>query len=267
MPTAAERLRHVTAKLDRARQHLRDLERLHEAFIKSNPYKVATKHDPQTRKLIYYLASVEQPGDDIATTVGDVLQNLMSALDHVAYQLVCVGMGSDGPFYHVYFPIADSATEYEERKPRRIKGMRPDAIKAIDAIKPYKGGNDPLWRLYRLNNVDKHRLVITVGSAFCSVNLGVHMHQMMQKMWADKGITLPVLDLYVRPADRLFPLKAGDELFIDAPDAEVNEKMQFVFEVAFGEPQIVEGEPLLETLRQLTNLVDGIVPGFEPMLV
>ena len=144
--------------------------------------------------------------------------------------------------------------------------MRPDAIKVIDAIKPYKDGHDLLWLLYKLNNIDKHRLVITVGSAFRSVNLGVYMQQMMQRMWADKGVTLPVLDFYVRPADRLFPLKAGDELFIDAPDAEVNEKMQFVFEVAFGEPQVVEGKPLLDTLHQLAKIVEGIVPGFEPLL-
>lgn len=267
MPTSAERLRHVTAKLDRAKQHIHDLEQLHDAFIKSNPYKVATKRDPQTRRLIYYIASVSQPGDVIATTAGDVLQNLMSALDHLAYQLVCVGMESDGPFNHVYFPIADNATEYEARKLRRTRGMRPDAIKAIDAIKPYKGGNDSVWRLYKLNNVDKHRLLITVGSAFRSINLGAHMHKMMQKMWVDKGVDMPVLDFYVRPADRLFPLKIGDELFIDGPDAEPNEKMQFVFEVAFGESQIIEGEPLLQSLRDLTKLVDDIVPGFQPLLV
>jgi len=98
------------------------------------------------------------------------------------------------------------------------------------------------------------------------------MQALMQKVWDQpdspfKGKTVPILDLFLKPADVLFPLKIGDELFIDAPDAEVNEKMQFVFEVAFGEPQIVEGEPLLETLRQLTKLVDGIVPGFEPLLV
>ena len=267
MPTAAERLRHVTAKLDRAKQHIRDLERLHDAFIKSNPYKVATKRDSNTRKLIYYLASVEQPGDHIATTVGDALQNLMSALDHLAYQLVCAGTGRDGPFYYVYFPIADGAAEYETEKSRKIRGMRPDAIRAIDAIKPYKGGNDFLCRFSKLNNVDKHRLVITVGSAFHSLNLGAHMHQSMQKMLADKGVAFPALDFYVRPADRLFPLKVGDELFIDSPDAEVNRKMQFVFELAFGEPPIVEGEPLLQTLHQFASLVDEFVPSFEPFLV
>jgi hypothetical protein len=261
-----ERLRHVIAKLDRANQHIEDLERLHKTFIKSNPYKIGTKTDPQTSKLIYYITSVEQPGDTIATTVGDILQNLISTLDHLAYQLVCVGKGHDGPFTYVYFPIADSPTKYEATKLGKIKGMRPVAIKAIDAIKPYKGGNDLLWCLYKLNNVDKHRLLVTVGSAFRSVNLGAHIHQMMNSMWSEKGITLPMLDFYVKPADRLFPLKAGDELFIDAPNAKVNEKMQFVFEVAFGEPRIIEGQPLLKTLHEFKNLVDGIVTSLSPIL-
>ena len=76
-----------------------------------------------------------------------------------------------------------------------------------------------------------------------------------------------MIDFYVKPADRMFPLKAGDELFIDAPNVKVNEKMQFVFEVAFGEPQIVEGEPLLKTLHEFTNLVDGIITSFRPLLI
>ena len=167
MPTAAERFHHIAAKLVRAKQHVNDLQVLHEAFIKSNPYKVATKRDPQSRNLIYYLSSVEQPGDNIATIVGDILQNLISALDHLAYQLVCIGMGSNGPFRHVYFPIAGSVSEYESQKSRKIEGMRPDAIRAIDTIKPYKGGNNLLWSLSKLNNIDKHRLIIKIGRASC----------------------------------------------------------------------------------------------------
>jgi hypothetical protein len=54
-------------------------------------------------------------------------------------------------------------------------------------------------------------------------------------------------------------LKAGDELFIDAPDAEVNENLQFRFNVALYEPKIVQAQSLLKTLHQLAALVEGIV--------
>jgi hypothetical protein len=74
------------------------------------------------------------------------------------------------------------------------------------------------------------------------------------------------LSAFFKPADRLCPLKAGDELFIDMPDAEVDEKLEFRFDVAFSEPQISEGDPVLETLQQIVDLVDGLLTGFAPLL-
>ncbi|MDZ7654070.1 MAG: hypothetical protein U5L03_16725 [Burkholderiaceae bacterium] len=83
---------------------------------------------------------------------------------------------------------------------------------------------------------------------------------------ADKFANMPALDLFLRPADRLFPLKDGDELFIDGPDAEPNEKLEFRFEVSFGEEGIAFGVPIVETLASLVKLVEGIPPRFESHL-
>ncbi len=269
--TVDERLASIRIKIERAKKHIRDLEVEVRSFLDSQPYKVGAKRNPETRQLVYYLLSVQDAPPTIAAITGDVLQNLRSALDHLAYHLAVIGTGGKGPFRHIYFPISENAAKYKTERPGKVKGMRQDAIKAIDAIKPYGGGNDTLWHLHRLNNVDKHRLVITVGSAFHSVNVGAHGRHAMQKLveqvWLEEDIVLPEIDVYVRPADRLFPLKAGDELLITDPDTEVNEKMQFVFEVAFGEPQIVEGEPLLKTLQQMIDLVDNIVLNFRTLLV
>jgi hypothetical protein len=72
-------------------------------------------------------------------------------------------------------------------------------------------------------------------------------------------------DQCVKPADRFFSLKVGDVPFA-AAEAEPIDYMQFRFKVASGEPNIADGEPLLETLDELTELVDGIVSRFEPYL-
>lgn len=42
-------------------------------------------------------------------------------------------------------------------------------------------------------------------------------------------------EVFIRTADRTFPLKVGEELFIDGPDALVDEKMRFRFEVVLNE--------------------------------
>jgi hypothetical protein len=142
--------------------------------------------------------------------------------------------------------------------------MEKVAIHAIDATKPYKGGNDALWRLNRLNNIDKHRLLITAGGRYQSLNIGAFISGLMSK--AMPHLPTAKIDVWFGVNDNLFPLKQGDELFADVPDAEPTEDMQFSFSVAFGEPGIIEGKPILPEIKQLADLVDNLILSFKPLL-
>lgn len=85
----------------------------------------------------------------------------MSALDHLAYQLVCSDTGDNPPNPNwIYFPISDDASKYRQKKSGKIAGAAQATFDAIDGLKPYKGGNDLIWKLYRLNNIEKHRLLL-----------------------------------------------------------------------------------------------------------
>lgn len=248
-------------KVERSKKHIADLQAAIKRFLDSRPYVVGVKEDAKAGKRIYYLSGVTNPDPEVAAIIGDVLQNLRSALDHLAYQVVSVGIGGvPSRPWEIEYPVADSATEYPSLRNRKVKGARQDALDAIDATKPYKGGNDTLWRLHKLNNVDKHRLLITVGSNFRSADIGTVMTAQWKKAFPDKPA--PAISLFVNVADRMFPLKVGNELFIDSIENEVHEKMQFRFDVAFGELGVMEGEPILETLQQMADLVDGIVRSF-----
>jgi hypothetical protein len=264
---------HVTLKVKRAKEHIADLDREIRRFLDTNPYTVGAKRDSQTRKLIYCVTTAEPTPARLPLIAGDIIQNLMSALDHLAYQLVMSDTGDNPPNPNwIYFPIADDAAKYEAKKRGKMEGARQETFDAIDALKPYKGGNDLLWSLYRLNNIEKHRLLITVGSTFQSLNLGAYASAMMAEFISKQphnplhGKEFPVVDAFFPPADVLFPLKVGDELFIDAADARVNEKLQFRFSVALFEPQIVEAQSLLETVHRLSALVEGIVTSLTPLL-
>jgi hypothetical protein len=74
------------------------------------------------------------------------------------------------------------------------------------------------------------------------------------------------MNVFLNPADKGFPLKAGFELYIGAVDEKPNSKQQFRFDVALSESGIIEGKPLLETVNQLTALVDKIVTTLTPRL-
>ncbi len=263
------RLAGPLVKVARAKMHIDALEAELQSFFATKPYVIGTKRDPDTRQLIYYMVNVGETSDSVAAIAGDALQCLRSALDHLAYQLVLAGTGQAGPFFHVYFPIANSFAKYEAKKSGRLKGASDAAIAAIDAVKPYKGGNDSLWLLHTLNNIDKHRLLITVGSAARSVDLGAYMHRMMQTTAASsplwEGKNFPVLHAFFRPADRMCSLKPGDELFIDGPDAQPNVEMQFRFDVAFSEPGIPD-DPVVETLQKMAVEVENLLLTFNPLL-
>lgn len=250
-----------TKKIDRAKHHLEELQKEIDTFFKLQPYKISTKRDHQTKRLIYYLTDVLIVPDKIALISGDVVQNLRSALDHLAYDLFVKENKGTVSVKHIYFPIENDLQSYESEKVRKTKGISSEKLKLIDSIRPYKGGNDLLWAIATLNNIDKHRLLITVGSTFGSVDIGALMVAQMRKLMKDKDI--PDMPVFISPADNLFPLKRGDELFIDAPDAEVNSKMQFRFEIVLNEKDVVEGQPVTSTLESMIKEVEKLIPLFK----
>lgn len=114
MPTREERLIHVTSKIRRAKQHVDQLEREIRQFLDANPYKIAVKRDQESRRPIYYVSSVEPTSTSLSLVAGDVIQNLMVALDHLAYQIVCHDTVDNPPHPNaIYFPITDEAAKYE----------------------------------------------------------------------------------------------------------------------------------------------------------
>ena len=148
-----------------------------------------------------------------------------------------------------------------------VIGMKPEVIDQFRAIEPYKDGQGTdLWVLHELNNIDKHRAIVAVGARYIAVNVGGaslldHFSAEVREMW--QGITLP--DLHLKPKDELCPLKAGDELFIDLPEAEFRPR-QFTFDVALYEPDVVKPGPIIEIVRRLSEAVSRTITLFKPFL-
>lgn len=261
MPTYNERLRHVVRKLERAQEHGAQLEAAVHSFLSANPYRVGARRDRVTRRPIYLLERVEPVPDKIALVSGDVLQNLMGTLDHLAYQLVCKDTNDAPPNPNwIYFPIADDQTKYDAKKHGKMAGAATGTIAAIDALKPYGGGDDLLWSLYRLNNIEKHRLLLTVGSQAGGIHLGqlLSMH-ISAEFPPEATAMLQSMTQFLMPADKGFPLTPGFELYIGGPDEEVNPNLQFRFEVVLNEAGILEGAPATKIIHDLTGRVEAVV--------
>ncbi len=95
----------IRAKITRAQQHLEGFRLRLDAFYASKPYTVDIKEDPAVGKRVYYVTKADPVPLDLETIAADVIQNLRSPLDQIAYQLVLAARGGVAPDWPVYYPI------------------------------------------------------------------------------------------------------------------------------------------------------------------
>lgn len=249
-------------KIERAKKHIIDLESECNGFFSKHPYSFRFEINPQSGEREYYVVSVKDVPVSVSIILGDALNNLRSALDHMCWHLACIGTTKTA-IPDVSFPAGENRPDYETRARKRIVScLRPDAVKAIDALEPYGGGNgDFFYHLARLSNFDKHRLLVTAMSAFEG-----HTATRSDREWIAKfhggSPADHIGDSVLNPQGRIFPLKAGDKLLAVA-ESEVDEHMKFLLNIAFAEPEIVRGNPVLETLNEMLNLVRNTIIQFD----
>ncbi len=240
---AAGVLRGVYGKLERADKHINDLQAELGAFLGANPYTIGVKYDPDSRDYCHYIARCAEIPDVIPLAVGDAIQCLRSALDHLALLIwkKCNGTGSDRA---VYFPISESKSKYESEFPRKIKSATVSVRDAFDAVEPYQEGNGhDLWVIGELKNTVKHRLLISAGNYI--------RHFTTRDYPGDLELFIP------RRPKPLFPLALGDVLLHTKAEADLQE--QFAFEVAFNEPGIIERQSIAMTLPHFADVVRNVV--------
>jgi hypothetical protein len=203
-PTAPYRL-----KTERAKAHVKELAAEIEAFKAKDPYVVVIEDDTQRSQRIWKLRVNHCVPEHLATIVGDVIHNARTSLD----LLMCAVVRHCDPIRqsikHVHFIVRETKAKFEADLPENIKGASPGAIKLIHDLKPYKCGNEALWRLHQLDVLDKHQAIIPVGAGHRS--LGIPLGGF--PIFTPWGMEVPPAQtVFFRSADTQFPLKDGAEL-------------------------------------------------------
>jgi hypothetical protein len=180
--------------------------------------------------------------------MGDVVHNLRSSLDHLAWQLVEAGGGTPGR--QTYFPITESVKKYKAAiKSGAIEGMSAGARKLVEASQRYATNDDTLWNIHELDRIDKHRLLIPVATSL--------------NQW---GVSVLGTKLYW--SKERFVLEPGYEIASMPTSTYEEHHKHFTLsvDVAFGQTEIIGGKPVLETLHQMARFVKAFVGAFEPFL-
>ena len=233
-------------KVKRANQHIGELNRLLADFIDSGCCTVVIEKQSNTGNSIAQVKGAKPMPLEIPLIIGDAIHNLRTALDLMACEIVTIA--GKTPNRHTKFPFRDTREEVIDAVDKgQIKIAGADIVALIvDDVKPYKGGNDALCGLHSLDVTDKHRLLIPIISLTGLVHVNARIGAMVLVDCEIRIESNGVLNLTEFPSD-----------------SEIQYEGEPVFEILFGNRQSFELRPVVPTLKQLSELVSGVIDTFQ----
>lgn len=157
----------ISHKLRRANEQFETLDVAIKRFLEADPqpYRVLAYDDPDTRDRVYGIEVTESPPIEWGVVIGEIVHNLRSGLDHLAYAMCLSHRPCKAPPRGTEFPIFWDEDRFDDIKPGggryKIRGMSWEMQHAIRELQPYQAGNTPkaqsLWLLQEMSNIDKHR--------------------------------------------------------------------------------------------------------------
>lgn len=233
-------------KVERAYQHILDLESRVADFAAHKSNTIVTKKDATGLDVVVFEGDEPLPAL-ISLCVGDAAHNLRSALDHVMTGLVMKlvpGCANN----HIYFPIRDDRAGVEAALKNAEVGaaMATEVGKKIgtailEFVEPYGARDRPFPMLNKLDNIDKHRLVLTMA-----VRRSLHIE-------TAKAGNLTITN------SRLF--SPGNKPLISGASLEGEFKPSI--EVLLDEAELPKNEPVIPTLKNLAEVVSKAIEAVE----
>ena len=158
-------LRSAKLKLIRASEHIKAIERCIRGYRRRKPYKLIG--DPHSETT---LDIRKPPPEDIATLAGEVLYQLRSALDHLAFDLVKLNRTGivlphtweEDCNFPLRFKLPKGVTKppvAQKHFTDALPGITKSAFAFIESVQPYYRTGTPeiMGWLAHLSNIDKHR--------------------------------------------------------------------------------------------------------------
>ncbi len=251
-PKAANPFDGPRIKLKRARRHIQELGQEIDQHFSRIPIVaiLSVRETDQGGRYQTTLATRLGIPDEIPAIFGDAIHNLRVALDIMANDVVALaGVVPKG----VYFPFANDETGLTEQINSKMRGAPQDVRALVRSLKPYKGGNVPLRAIHDLDIRDKHIAAIAAAISGTTPEF--------------KAVVIPgqpprldysSLRFGDVPEDVLAPLSPLDPGF-----KHVGVMLDAEFEAVIAEELPLGGKPVIATLNELAQLVEGIVETFE----
>lgn len=235
------------SKIRRAQRLISELEACLQQFLRDGACSVEVHEDTTTGSHLLKVVTPKPLPEDIPLIIGDAANNLRSALDILISAFIRkaggnVAVGS--------LPVHETRENLEGALQRsEIQKMRPDVAQFIlNTVKPYKDGNFSVWALSKLDNVNKHRLVIPVIAVTRLSGISAR---------DDNNNTFTNLTVTVDHGRIMNLIQTGARMHITNPGTPA-------IAVLFDQGHPFEGQPVVQTLHQLVSHISNVIQSFRP---
>lgn len=251
------------AKIARADENIKQLEGEIKAFLDTHPYGLDWTHDAQRKTVAWTAKAPPEHPLRWSVIAGEVVHELRSALDHLAWQLVIAN--GETPDKRTEFPVFEKRGTYRTEGVKRLRGMSRAARDQIEQCQPFQAGTalaeHALFIVHELNRIDKHQLLNVVGSAIRPNKIQVG------------GVpgTYNVTGMTTVLPDQVRPFNNGAEMFTlqyqgeTPPDGYAGVDLELEFTVAFEEDGPGRGKPTIKLLTDLSGKVFDTIASFLPL--
>jgi len=213
-------------------------------FFQKRPFEKIIEVDKQSDQQIHKIRMTAPLPKQLANVAKDAASNLRDALDHAVYASTSMLSGKADPS-DTGFPFgADAASISQELNGRRLRGNAPEIRATLEALQPYSGGNDPLYRLNKLRNPNTHRVIVPVIAA-----------SMGNTLQFSGSITGPSQLGY----NHWDPVARTVEFMRVGAGSDFDYKVTVSWAVTFGAIEAVKGLEVVTTLRTMSSDVEAAV--------
>jgi hypothetical protein len=261
-------------KLDRAYRHLQELHGEITAFLKLQPYRTALYKDEAGLEHVLVGYLTHWPPETLPLIIGDCMQNMRVALDHLAWALA--GLSGVKPPRNTAFPIYLNPADFHDRTKKgaptgrsglkKIQAIPAEAQETIEELQPYHSEDpelDPLWVLNEYSRIDRHRTlsIVFAMSDYTSVDIGRR---------TESGGFVSDPDMVVDSVLSIGDFRHGGELFrftLKEPDPNVEVRYDSPLYLALGKAYEATGEPVINLLENIhQHIAQEVLPRFERFL-
>ncbi len=242
-------------KLNWAAKHVAEL---NEFLSKTRPFPLVLKTNTETGERTLGCEKNDRVVNHVALLCGDAIHNIRSALDHAYWEIVSPRCQTRGDLVNVQFPFSQKADRLDKTIQQR-KGHYAGTgfYCALKGLAPYGdlGGNVPLFLIYDLDVIDKHKLLLP------AIDESTHTFQWLETVdpdipWKGWGASITLSE----QADIKWTNKSvpPDQLGVQVGPHEfkrvLDVPISVVFPITLQENIIVTMPPIVPMLHTMLNV-------------